>query len=165
MNKKITTTKGGDCLICNRIKLIKEIKNPYFVMELKTGYVVIGDHQFFRGYTLFLCKKHKTELHQLDPKFKKQFLWEMSLVAEAVHKTFKPKKLNYELLGNTDQHMHWHIFPRYKNDPLPADPTWCIKENIRKAEKIKPNKKSLDKLRISLKNNLEKVIKKSLRLK
>ena len=49
------------CLICNRISLINDGKNPYFVKELDTGYVVIGDHQYFRGYTIFLCKEHKTE--------------------------------------------------------------------------------------------------------
>ena len=33
--------------------MIEEKINPYFVMELKTGFVVIGDHQYFKGYTLF----------------------------------------------------------------------------------------------------------------
>ena len=67
------------CLICDRIKMIKEDRNPYFVKELKTGYVVIGDHQHFKGYTLFLCKEHRTELFQLEDKVKMQFLEEMSL--------------------------------------------------------------------------------------
>ena len=58
------------CLICERIKLIKEGKNPYFVIELETGYVVLGDHQRFKGYTLFLCKEHVTELHHLPNNFK-----------------------------------------------------------------------------------------------
>ncbi len=35
------------CLICDRIELIKAGDNPYFVKELETGYVVIGDHQYF----------------------------------------------------------------------------------------------------------------------
>lgn len=32
-----------NCLVDERIALIKENKNPYFVRELNTGYVVIGD--------------------------------------------------------------------------------------------------------------------------
>ena len=47
------------CLICKRIEMIKNGNNPYYVKELETGYVVIGDHQHFKGYTLFLCKEHK----------------------------------------------------------------------------------------------------------
>lgn len=73
--------KNKNCLICQRIKLIKQGKNPYFIKELKTGYAVLGDSQFFKGYCLFLCKLHKKELHELDKTFKLKFLEEMSLVA------------------------------------------------------------------------------------
>lgn len=73
------------CLICDRIQMIKDVKNPYFVCELETGYVVLGDHQRFKGYTLFLCKEHTTELHFLESSFKVKYLEEMSLVAEAVY--------------------------------------------------------------------------------
>lgn len=97
------------CLICERIEMIKEGKNPYFVMELETGYVVMGDHQHFKGYTLFLCKEHVTELHYLSRDFKLKYLEEMSIVAEAVYNVFKPEKMNYELLGNGDTHVHWHL--------------------------------------------------------
>ena len=40
------------CIVCDRIKMIKEGRNPYFVKELETGYVLIGDHQHFKGYSL-----------------------------------------------------------------------------------------------------------------
>ena len=104
------------CLICDRIEQIKNGTNPYVVKELQTGYVVIGDHQYFRGYTLFLCKEHQTELFDLEPEFKKKFLEEMSLVAEAVYRAFDAEKMNYELLGNGDTHLHWHLFPRREKD-------------------------------------------------
>jgi len=62
-----------DCLICHRIELIKQNKNPYFIKELETSYAVLGDSQFYQGYSLLLCKEHKTELHQLDRALKKNF--------------------------------------------------------------------------------------------
>lgn len=104
------------CLICERIKMIKDGKNPYFVKELETGYVVLGDNQHFKGYTIFLCKVHKTELFELDKDFKIKFLEEMSLVGESVLKAFECEKMNYELLGNGDSHLHWHLFPRKTGD-------------------------------------------------
>lgn len=104
------------CIVCDRIKMIKEGRNPYFVKELETGYVVIGDNQHFKGYTLFLCKEHKTELFQLDHSTKMKFLEEMSDVAEAVSKAFDAEKMNCELLGNGDAHLHWHLFPRVNGD-------------------------------------------------
>lgn len=114
----------NNCLICERIELIKKNENPYFIFELETGYVVIGDHQFFKGYTLFLLKTHVTELHFLEKDFRIKFLYEMSLVGEAVFNAFKPDKLNYELLGNGDAHMHWHIFPRFEGDGDVKGPVW-----------------------------------------
>ena len=104
------------CLICDRIRMIKEGSNPYFVKELKTGYVVLGDHQHFKGYTLFLCKEHCTELFHLDAKICQEYLNEMALVAEAVSVAFGAEKMNYELLGNGDTHLHWHLFPRIEGD-------------------------------------------------
>lgn len=123
------------CLICKRIQDIKENRNPYFISELPTGYVVLGDHQFQRGYTLFLCKQHVTELHKLTPRFKNRFLLDMSKVAEAVYKVFKPIKLNYELLGNSHSHMHWHLFPRYNSDLIPNEPVWVVDKKIRESKK------------------------------
>ncbi len=58
-----------NCMVCERIARIKQGKNPYFVRELETGYVVLGDYQRFKGYTLFLCKEHATELHFLENGF------------------------------------------------------------------------------------------------
>ena len=100
------------CLICERIEQIKRGENPYFVCELSTGYVVLGDHQRFCGYTLFLSKQHVTELYHLPWEIRTRFLQEMSLVAEAVAAVYHPDKMNVELLGNGDTHLHWHLFPR-----------------------------------------------------
>ena len=94
------------CLICERIELIKQGKNPHFVKELETGYVVIGDGQYFKGYTLFLAKEHVTELHQMEYETKIKFLEEMSIVQEAVAKAFQAEKMNIELLGMV---MHMYI--------------------------------------------------------
>ena len=138
------------CLVCERISKILQKENPYFVAELETGYVVIGDHQFFRGYTLFLCKEHKTELHQLEPEFREKFLKEMSQVAEAVYLAFKPKKLNYECLGNTDPHLHWHIFPRHEDDPRPQGSVWVIDKALRNSEQSKPSPEVLVQLKDQL---------------
>lgn len=105
------------CLVCDRIQMIKEKRNPFFIKELETGYVVLGDYQHFKGYTLFLCKEHKAELYELEAKQKMKFLEEMSIVAEAVANAFGAEKMHYELLGSGDNlHMQWHLFPRKSGD-------------------------------------------------
>ena len=134
------------CLICERIEMIKDQTNPYFVSELETGYVVLGDHQRFKGYTLFLCKKHVTELHHLDHEFKMKYLEEMSLVAEAVCNVYQPDKMNYELLGNGDTHVHWHLFPRVAGDTPVKGPVWWLPKEEMWDDRFKPN---IEELKVS----------------
>src|SRR5439155_1507990 len=45
-------------------------------------------------------------------------------VAKAIGSAFDPRKMNYELLGNTVGHLHWNLFPGYEWDPNPKGPTW-----------------------------------------
>ena len=40
----------------------------------------------------------------------------MATVAEAVSRAFGAEKMNVELLGNGDAHLHWHLFPRRDGD-------------------------------------------------
>lgn len=147
-----------DCFVCDRIALIKENKNKYFVKELKSGYVVLGDYQYFRGYTIFISKVHTDELHKLTPEIRKIFLEEMAIVAEAVYKAFKPKKLNYEIEGNSDHHLHWHLFPRYGTDPHSETATWVVDKAIRASEATMPNNKQLNILKTELLKELNKLI-------
>ncbi len=148
------------CLICERIEMIKRGENPYFVKELETGYVVLGDHQHFRGYTLFLCKEHKTELFDLKRDFKMKFLEEMSLVAEAVAKTFGADKMNYELLGNGDSHLHWHLFPRIDGDLEEyghdgRGPVWWYPREKMYCEEMKLSEEDMGEMKEALLKNID----------
>lgn len=138
--------------------MIKRGENPYFVRELKTGYVVLGDIQRFKGYTLFLCKEHATELHFLDKEFRKVFLEEMSVVAEAVYNAFHPDKLNYELLGvGNAVHMHWHIFPRKQGDTPERGPVWRLDRREMNSDIYRPDTDELNRLKEKLKLELDKL--------
>ncbi len=113
----------ADCEICERIARFTP-ENPYLIAELDTGYAVLADNQYIRGYTIFLSKRCVPELHDLAPGVRTRFLEEMAQVAEAVFRAFAPRKLNYEMLGNSVAHAHWHLFPRYADDPNPRWPVW-----------------------------------------
>jgi len=146
------------CMICDRIEMIKGGTNPYFVMELETGYVVMGDHQHFKGYTLFLCKIHVTELHYLEKDFKLQFLYEMSLVAEAVYNVFHPEKMNYELLGNGDTHLHWHLFPRRTGDTPTKGSVWLMPFEEMYDDKNRPSEDELNNMKELLEKEITRLI-------
>lgn len=151
------------CLICDRIQGIKDGTNPYFVRELKTGYVVLGDHQHFRGYTLFLCREHQTELFYLDPVAKVGFLEEMSIVTQAVSRAFGAEKMNCELLGNGDAHLHWHLFPRRSGDledygDQGKGPVWWYPRGKMYGEENRPSETELEQMKEALSAELAKLL-------
>lgn len=151
------------CLICERIRMINEGTNPWFVKELETGYVVIGDHQHFKGYTIFLCKEHKTELFQLDRTTRLRFLEEMSIVAEAVANAFGAEKMNYELLGNGDSHLHWHLFPRVSGDLKGygnngKGPVWWYPREKMYSSENCPSEEALNEMKARLAEELDKLL-------
>jgi diadenosine tetraphosphate (Ap4A) HIT family hydrolase len=121
----------GECSICQIIENLHDIEKDYYIAELKTGYALVSNSwQCFKGYTLFICKECVDELHELPPDYRKDFLFDMSVVSEAIYSAFTPSKMNYELLGNTSRHLHWHLIPRYGTDPLPAKPIWSIDRDV-----------------------------------
>ena len=144
------------CLICERIGQIERGENPYFVCALSTGYVVLGDHQRFQGYTLFLCKRHVTELYQLPWGFRPRFLQEMSLVAEAVAAVYHPEKMNYELLGNGDTHLHWHLFPRVSGDTPQPGPVWWLPREEMWNDAYRPSREQLAERTRQLREEIER---------
>jgi diadenosine tetraphosphate (Ap4A) HIT family hydrolase len=89
-----------------------------------------------------------------------KYLEEMSIVAEAAYNAFKPEKMNYELLGNGDSHVHWHLFPRVTGDTPKKGPVWWLprEEMYDDSKRIKGDdlKNMVEKLEKELKNLLSK---------
>lgn len=151
------------CLICDRIQQIRRGENPYFVRELQTGYVVLGDHQHFRGYTLFLCKQHVNELFDLPAPDCRLFLQEMALVNEAVARAFQAEKMNCELLGNGESHLHWHLFPRVSGDlgdfgNHGKGPVWWYPADAMYADSARPDATVLQMMKEQLNQQLERLL-------
>ena len=97
------------------------------VWQFPHSVAVLGPWQFYTGYCVLVSRDHATELSQLGAN-RAAFLDEMCLLAEAIEECFRPHKLNYELLGNLVPHLHWHLFPRYANDPDRLQPVWFALE-------------------------------------
>ena len=86
-------------------------ENPTVIARMKTGFAVIGDTQFLPGYCLLLSYPTAGSLNDLDAWARKDFLFDMSLIGDAITGVCKPLRINYEILGNTDPYLHAHIFP------------------------------------------------------
>ncbi|MEO7995076.1 MAG: HIT family protein [bacterium] len=78
---------------------------------------VVGDHQFYKGYTLLLLKEHVRDLHELPRAVQLAYFDEVMQATDVIVKLYQPAKMNYSCYGNLDPHLHWHLFPRYTDDP------------------------------------------------
>lgn len=45
-------------------------------------------------------------------------------VEEILRKVFNPEKINLASLGNKSPHIHWHVIPRFKDDPHFPNSHW-----------------------------------------
>jgi diadenosine tetraphosphate (Ap4A) HIT family hydrolase len=107
----------GECLVCERVALWRKGENPHFIHEFRHSIFVVGDHQFHKGYSLVLLKDHVGELHELPRDVQVELFKEVMTAGRALVAAFKPWKMNYSCYGNAEPHVHWHLFPRYKEDP------------------------------------------------
>jgi diadenosine tetraphosphate (Ap4A) HIT family hydrolase len=112
------------CELCDFLAKVEAGDDPFAVARLRTGYVKLHPTQYFRGYTLFTATRCVPEIYDLPPYERTAHLHEMAEVVHAVARAFQPRKMNYEALGNAGAHLHWHVFPRYDDDPHPRGPVW-----------------------------------------
>ena len=112
------------CLICERVALAKAGRNPYLIAEMDRSYFVVGDHQWHQGYALVLLKEHIREPFHLPLHAQSEHFREVMRAADALDRTFQPEKMNFSCYGNAEPHVHWHIVPRYENDPHPGKDPW-----------------------------------------
>jgi len=113
------------CLICQRVASAQAGQNPTLIHEFESSYLVLGDHQFFEGYSVLIFKKHVRELHELGEGEQNQLFKDLMSAGKAVAEAFHPWKMNYSCYGNQVEHIHWHLFPRYESDPRHKETPWA----------------------------------------
>ena len=104
----------------------KEGLNPRVVCRVTSGWVVLGESQFLRGYSLLLPDPVVPHLNAMDDATRQTFLHEMTLVGDALLELTDAVRMNYEMLGNLEPALHAHVFPRYADEPaeLVTKPVW-----------------------------------------
>ena len=110
----------SDCPMCGKWGAEPELR----IAELGHCYVTLNRDQFFAGYCFVFTRNHVTELFHLDLATRQGVMEEVNRVARVLAELFRPTKINYELLGNMVPHMHWHLVPRFADDPLWPQPIW-----------------------------------------
>jgi diadenosine tetraphosphate (Ap4A) HIT family hydrolase len=113
-------------LIAERVEQARAGTNPTVICRLGSGWVVIGDVQFLRGYCLLLPDPVVPSLNDLSARARGEFLLDMTRIGDALLRVTGAYRINYEILGNTEPELHAHIFPRFRTEPdeLRRGPAW-----------------------------------------
>lgn len=116
----------------DRINSALRGENPTVLRRLEAGFVVIGDVQFLPGYSVLLVDDAAVQRLSELPRGKRlAFLSDMDRLGEAVERACKRldpgfRRVNLEILGNTDPFLHAHVWPRFAWEPsdLVGRPVW-----------------------------------------
>jgi diadenosine tetraphosphate (Ap4A) HIT family hydrolase len=91
--------------------------NPSVICRLRSGWAVMCDQQYLRGYTILLADPAVASINALDPLQRAEFLGDMTLIGDALLEVTGAFRINYAILANSDPYLHAHIVPRYISEP------------------------------------------------
>ena len=95
----------------------REGRDPRVITRLYSGWVVFGQQQFLRGYSLLLPDPVVPSLNTFGARERTQFLTDMARVGDALLKVTGAVRINYAIFGNIEPALHAHIVPRYVEEP------------------------------------------------
>jgi diadenosine tetraphosphate (Ap4A) HIT family hydrolase len=124
--------RGVGCPLCAEPR---RSEFRWFVRSLRLSSLYLSKGQTYRGSCeLILDGRHVNYISELT-------LDEWSLVAQdlrdserSLRRVFVPDHINIERLGNTVPHLHWGLFPRYRNDGRWGQPIWTTTRSEMKQE-------------------------------
>ena len=79
------------------------------------------------GFCRVIWHHHIAEMSALNHAQRNLLMRVVVGVEEIVASAMKPLKINLASLGNQVPHLHWHIVPRYEDDPYFPDSIWSEK--------------------------------------
>lgn len=104
-------------LITERVALARDGRNPFVIARLPSGWAVMGDVQFLPGYCLLLPDPVVPSLNDLAPAARVAWLSDMATLGDALLAATGARRINYEILGNSEPELHAHLFPRFDDEP------------------------------------------------
>ena len=116
---------NNHCTFCDILE--NKHENKTYIATLGCGSLFLNLNQHYTGRCLYILNDHCEYFHTLDDDVYVAFNNEVKKIGAVLNDLLKPDLINYALLGNHVQHVHWHIIPRYKNDGNWGHPPWPTK--------------------------------------
>lgn len=87
------------------------------IARVPSGWAVLGESQRLEGYALLLPDPVVGSLNDLRGEGRALYLADMARLGDAVTAVCRPRRINYEILGNLEPALHAHVAPRYADEP------------------------------------------------
>lgn len=79
----------------------------------------------YPGYCRVVWRRHVREMSDLDNAERRHLMALVFATESALRRLYAPEKINLASLGNLVPHLHWHVIPRYSDDPNFPAPIWA----------------------------------------
>ena len=86
------------------------------ICDLRVSQLILFKEQSHPGRVIVAYKDHVSELVDLSDEERDLFFSDVARAAKALHKTFRPDKINYGAYGDGGCHLHFHLVPKYKDE-------------------------------------------------
>lgn len=87
--------------------------------------LVAVDENGLPGYLRLILNRHCMELTALAKPEREQLFKLLIAIENEMRDTLYPDKINHASLGNHVAHLHWHLIPRWRDDPYFPDSIWA----------------------------------------
>ena len=96
------------------------------IAQLSVSSLFLSGNQTYRSQcVLIFDPRHVAHMDELTPDEWRAMADDLFRAQRAVVAVARPDHMNIESLGNVVAHLHWHIIPRYRNDPRWGQPIWA----------------------------------------
>lgn len=90
--------------------------------------VVRVDEPDYPGFLRVILNAHVREMSDLQAADQQALMRVVFAAEAALREVLRPDKVNLASLGNVVPHLHWHVIPRFADDPHFPDPVWGGKQ-------------------------------------
>jgi diadenosine tetraphosphate (Ap4A) HIT family hydrolase len=103
--------------IHRRVAALREGRDPTLIARLPSGWAVLGEQQFLRGYALLLPDPVVGHFNALDASQRAAVMVDAAALGDAVLAVTGAVRINYAMFGNVEPALHVHVVPRHVDEP------------------------------------------------
>jgi diadenosine tetraphosphate (Ap4A) HIT family hydrolase len=92
--------------------------------------VIIAREPGFAGWCRVIWGGHVRELSDLGRADREHLMAVIAALEAVLIATLQPEKMNLAALATAAPHLHFHVIPRFRDDPTFPDPVWVEKKRI-----------------------------------